>query len=298
MDLRMLRNFLAIVDCGSVTAASKQLFLAQPSLSRQLRRFETTLGVQLFSRMDRRLVLTTAGRQFVPIARDLVARAAQAETMAAAIAAGTSPDLVVAAPTTTINDIVAPFIATGGRVSVANVIETQPAEVYGAITRGDADFGLGTSVPMRSLHAEVLIRVEVWAQMPDGHELAAAEAVDLLDLVRHPLVHLDSGHAVRRAFDAAAAERGLTYDTIAQTRAPRLGQALAAAGRGVCVTSDDPRYGLSKARLLVDGEPLTVTLYAAWDHEHYASADIEETIGDLRTFTVARYARDEVAPPG
>lgn len=298
MDLRMLRNFLAIVDCGSVTAASKQLFLAQPSLSRQLRRFETTLGVQLFSRMDRRLVLTTAGRQFVPIARDLVARAAQAETMAAAIAAGTSPDLVVAAPTTTINDIVAPFIATGGRVSVANVIETQPAEVYGAITRGDADFGLGTSVPMRSLHAEVLIRVEVWAQMPDGHELAAAEAVDLLDLVRHPLVHLDSGHAVRRAFDAAAAERGLTYDTLAQTRAPRLGQALAAAGRGVCVTSDDPRYGLSKARLLVDGEPLTVTLYAAWDQEHYASADIEQTIGDLRTFTVARYARDEVAPPG
>lgn len=296
MDLRMLRYFLAIVDCGSVTAASKHLFVAQPSLSRQLRRFEASLGVQLFSRMDRRLVLTTAGRQFVPIARDLMARAAHAETMAAAISAGTSPDLVVAAPTTTINDIVAPFIATGGRVSVANVIETQPADVYGAVTRGDADFGLGTSVPMRSLHAEVLIRVDVWAQMREDHELATSEVVDLVDLVRCPLVHLDVGHAVRRAFDAVAADRGLTYDAIAQTRAPRLGQALAAAGRGVCVTSDDPRYGLAKARVLVDEEPLTVTLYAAWDQEHYASADIEGTIADLRAFTAARYGRDEDAP--
>lgn len=292
MDLRMLRYFLAIVDCGSVTAASRQLFVAQPSLSRQLRRFEQTLGVQLFSRMDRRLVLTTAGRQLVPIARDLVARASQAETMAAAIASGTPPDLVVAAPTTTINDIVAPFIATGGRVSVANVIETLPADVYGALSRGDADFGLGTSVPMRSLRAEVLIRVDVWAQMPDAHELAALEVVDLVDLVRFPLVHLDTGHAVRRAFDAAAADRGLTYDAIAQTRAPRLGQALAAAGRGVCITSDDPRYGLSKARVLVDGDPLTVTLYAAWDQEHYASADIEQTITDLRAFTIARYSTE------
>ena len=297
MDLRLLRYFLAIVDCGSVTAASKTLFVAQPSLSRQLRRFEAGLGLQLFSRTDRRLVLTTAGRQFVPIARDLLARAAQAETMAAAISADTTADLVVAAPTTTINDIVAPFIATGGRVSVANIVEVMPADVYGAVTRGDADFGLGTSVPMRALHSEVLIRVDVWAQTPPGHPLSTAPEVELDDLVRHPLVHLDSAHAVRRAFDATAANRGLSYDTVAQTRAPRLGQALAAAGRGVCVTSDDPRYGLAKTRLVVDGEPLTVTLYAAWDAAHYAAEDIVATVADLRTFTVERYRREDAAGP-
>jgi DNA-binding transcriptional LysR family regulator len=242
-------------------------------------------------------VLTTAGRQFVPIARDLLARAAQAETMAAAISAGTPPDLVVAAPTTTINDIVAPFIATSRRTSVANVVETLPADVYGAVTHGDADFGLGTSVPMRALHAEVLIRVDVWAQMPEGHELASAEVVDLVDLIRFPLIHLDTGHSVRRAFDAAAAEHGLTYDAIAQTRAPRLGQALAAAGRGVCVTSDDPRYGLAKSRVLVNAAPLTVTLFAAWDPEHYAAGDIEATVADLRAFTAERYGWDDPARP-
>lgn len=276
-----------------MTGAAKKLFVAQPSLSRQLRRLEGDLELQLFSRVDKRLVLTAAGRQFVPIARDLLARSTQAETMAAAIAAGTTPDLVVAAPTTTINDIVAPFIASGGRTSVANVVETMPADVYDAVARGDADFGLGSSVPTSALHAEVLIHVDVWAQVPPGHVLHDAPQVDLVDLVQFPLVHLDVSHAVRRAFDAGAADRGLTYEAAAQTRAPRLGQALAAAGRGVCVTSDDPRYGLSQTLVLVDGEPLTVTLYAAWDGEHYAARDIEATVGELRQFTVERYGRGD-----
>jgi DNA-binding transcriptional LysR family regulator len=289
MDLRLLRYFLAIVDAGSVTAASKELYVAQPSLSRQLRRLESDLGLQLFSRTDKRLVLTAAGREFTPIARGLLARAAQAQTMVAAIATGASPDLVVAGPTTTINDIVAPFIAAGGPASLANVVETLPQDVYDAVTHGDADFGLGTSVPSGSLFAEVLIRVEVWAQAPPDHPLARRASADLAEVTEFPLIHLDLGHAVRRAFEAEAAKRGLSYHVVAQARAPRLGQALAAAGRGVCVTSDDPRYGLAKTQILADGEPLTVTLYAAWDPDHYASNDIKTSVGELRRFTEKLY---------
>ena len=50
MDLRLLRYFLEIVDTGSVTAASKALFVAQPSLSRQLRRLELRLRRQCLPR--------------------------------------------------------------------------------------------------------------------------------------------------------------------------------------------------------------------------------------------------------
>lgn len=292
MDLRLLRYFLAIVDTGSVTAASKELFVAQPSLSRQLRRLEAELQLQLFARVDRRLVLTDSGRQLVPIARDLLARAAHARTMVSAIATSTTPDLVVAGPTTTISDIVAPFIASGGPASLANVVETSPQEVYEVVANGRADFGLGSSVPGRYLEAQVLVRVEVWAQVPRDHALGTRQHVDLAELVTHPLVHLDTSHAVRRAFDAAATRDGLTYDTVAQARSPRLGQALAAAGRGVCVTSDDPRYDLSSPRIMVAGEPLTVTLYAAWDRDHYAAGHIRETVARLREFTARRYGHE------
>ena len=87
MELRHVRYFLAVVDAGSVTAASAVVHVTQPSLSRQLRLFERGLGISLFTRTGRRLVLSAAGRQFVPIARDLAGRADAAAEAAATLAA-------------------------------------------------------------------------------------------------------------------------------------------------------------------------------------------------------------------
>ena len=55
MELRHVRYFLAVVDAGSVTAASPVVHVTQPSLSRQLRLFERGLGLTLFTRTGGRL---------------------------------------------------------------------------------------------------------------------------------------------------------------------------------------------------------------------------------------------------
>lgn len=48
MTLDSYRNFVAIVDCGSISAASKQLLIAQPSLSNQLKNIEKHMGLNSF----------------------------------------------------------------------------------------------------------------------------------------------------------------------------------------------------------------------------------------------------------
>ncbi|WP_143673908.1 LysR family transcriptional regulator, partial [Streptomyces sp. or20] len=73
MELRVLRYFLTIVETGSVTKAAEVVRVAQPSLSRQLRGLEGDLGMKLFDRGGKQMVLTAAGRRFLPLARDLVA---------------------------------------------------------------------------------------------------------------------------------------------------------------------------------------------------------------------------------
>ena len=98
MELRHVRYFLAVVDAGSVTAASHLAQVTQPSLSRQLRFFENSLGVTLFTRSGGRLALSAAGRQFVPIARDLARRADAAAEAAATLAAGRLQHINIAAP--------------------------------------------------------------------------------------------------------------------------------------------------------------------------------------------------------
>jgi LysR family nitrogen assimilation transcriptional regulator len=64
VDVWQIQNFLAIVDCGSVTRAAARLGLAQPSLSQQLLRLEDELGVTLCNRTSRGVTLTEAGRIF------------------------------------------------------------------------------------------------------------------------------------------------------------------------------------------------------------------------------------------
>ena len=75
MDLRHLRYLIAIVDEGGIRKASRQLYLAQPSISKALRQLESELGVELFRRSPRGVELTDAGAEFVQYAREIIDRA-------------------------------------------------------------------------------------------------------------------------------------------------------------------------------------------------------------------------------
>ena len=62
MEIKDMRAFHAIVDEGNISHAAQRLEIAQPALSRQMKRLETSLGVQLFERGSRRIRLTDAGQ--------------------------------------------------------------------------------------------------------------------------------------------------------------------------------------------------------------------------------------------
>ncbi len=61
MDIKTLRYFVAIVDCGSLTKAAEIVHVAQPALSQQLTALEAELGVQLLQRSSKGIALTSAG---------------------------------------------------------------------------------------------------------------------------------------------------------------------------------------------------------------------------------------------
>ncbi len=72
MDIKVLRNFVEIVDSGSLTAASKKLFIAQPALSNQLKALEKELDVTLIERNSRHQRLTHAGKVFYDRAKSII----------------------------------------------------------------------------------------------------------------------------------------------------------------------------------------------------------------------------------
>jgi len=74
MDLRLIRSFLAVAECGSVTRAAADLFVTQPALSRRLRQLEEELGASLLDRSRRGVALTEHGRFVEREGRALVER--------------------------------------------------------------------------------------------------------------------------------------------------------------------------------------------------------------------------------
>ena len=57
---------------------------------------------------------------------------------------------------------------------------------------------------------------------------------------------------------------------------PHVSMAVAAAGRGIAVVSDDPRFGLQPLDIIGRRGALSIRLYAAWDREHHAAGAIAD----------------------
>lgn len=67
--LQQLRQIIAIADCGSMNEASKRLFISQPTLSAAVKELEKGLGITIFMRSNRGIVITPEGEEFLGYAR-------------------------------------------------------------------------------------------------------------------------------------------------------------------------------------------------------------------------------------
>ena len=290
MDLRHLRYFLATVDAGSITRAAQVVSVAQPSLSRQLRQLEAELGERLFDRTQGSAQLTAAGRVLLPLARDLVGRADQAQAAMRGLSDPGRLPLRLVAPETTVADVIAPFLATQPvSMPVVDVREALPAEVYAAVLSGLADVGISSGPPPRQLASRLLVHFPIWAYVRADHRWSRRSTIGVTELTREPLIVLGSEHGTRRLLDAAMADAGLSYALAAQTDVPQVAQALAASGRGVAIVSDDVRYGLHGLRIrAAGGQTLRVPLFAAWGSGHYGAPAIAAFVDDLAAYAAQR----------
>ncbi|VUS94007.1 HTH-type transcriptional regulator BenM [Klebsiella huaxiensis] len=72
LDIRLLRYFAVVAQENNISRAAQRLFISQPPLSRHIRHLETQLGVTLFLRHTKGLILTDEGRRVLDIIRPLL----------------------------------------------------------------------------------------------------------------------------------------------------------------------------------------------------------------------------------
>src|ERR1051326_8989714 len=111
MDLRQLRTFVAVAEQGTVSRASAALRIAQPALSRQIQDLESELGLKLFDRIRRRLVLTTEGKLLLGECRGALNAVGAVSERAQLLRRPDAGVLKIAATPQTIEGVLSAFVA-------------------------------------------------------------------------------------------------------------------------------------------------------------------------------------------
>ncbi|HYZ65033.1 MAG TPA: LysR family transcriptional regulator [Acetobacteraceae bacterium] len=290
MDLRHARTFVAVAELGTVSRAAGHLRIAQPALSRQIGDFERELGIRLFDRVGRRLMLTGEGALLLDDCRALLACAAAVGERARLLRHGDAGVLEVAFSPQIIEGAVAAFLMRYAvqfpKVQVkltevmgwgATLAKLESGEVYlgqnllGAVPPDDARFACHPLEP-----------VELLAAFGPSIELACGADIEIGRLAQFPLLVVDTDHVFRRHFDAACRLAGIQPNIAFESRAPHVLLAMAQSGHGVAIIPSvlrTDRHGLHLATIAHRGEPVRVRPAIYWDRRRprprYAEAFCE-----------------------
>ena len=289
MELRQLRYLLATVEAGTVSGAAERLHITQPGLSRQLRQLEKDLGVELFDRANQRLTLNRTGHELLPLARDVLAATQALRESAGFHAEGGVRRLTIAAPTVTLTDIVSPFVATMSPDDP--VVDVRPADGLAPteMLANGADLAIGTRRPQAPYASRDLPALPMWAYVRRDDPWSKRSHVSVAELLGRTVISVPVSFTAREALESAVSTAGGSFTEFIEAANGTIAQALAAAGRGVAVVSDDPRYELVPVAINHGNTAIAIQLIATWDTRRISAQVMTALAGRLADWVAERY---------
>jgi len=199
MDLRSLRCFVAVAEELHFGRAARRLHVSQPPLSHTIHGLETRLGVMLFERTRRRVVLTHAGAVLLERARALLRDAEHATVAAQRASRGEigrlSVGFILAATHHLLPETLREFRRRMPEVELS-LREMPIREQRIALEDGVIDVGfLRPPVDTDVIAAQTLVREPFLVALPEGHRLARLASVPLARLSTEPFVMFTPGRS-------------------------------------------------------------------------------------------------------
>lgn len=239
ITLQQLQYFLSAVEHGSLSAAADAHFIAQPSLSEQIRRLENQLGTTLFVRTNRKLILTEAAQMLIPHAQRTLAAAEEAAQAVSPIRDLTGGTVAFGTFSSAHHflhtDLVADFRALHPLVRI-RLVGLNSVSVADGVRDGELEAGLvALPVDDRGLHvSDVQWVAEAVYLSRDRSRVAeplSIEQVAAAELIL-PEVRWGDMDPTRRQLLTRAQNAGVSIKPIVEVDSPAAALALAARGVG------------------------------------------------------------------
>ncbi len=222
MDLRQLRYFAQIVESGSLSKASRCLFVAQPALSQQLAKLEDEVGKPLLQRSARGVTPTDNGLALYHHARFMLRQLDQALSIARQESGDVHGMVSVGLPATTLLALGLPLVK-GVREKypgiLLNVVEGMSGHIANMIKLGQLDLAILFSNDVSSkLDAIALLEEELFVLLPQNSALVPRErnSIAIAEVAKLPLILPTGAHGLRRRVAAEFERRNLTPHVVAE----------------------------------------------------------------------------------
>ena len=214
MEIRQLKAFVAIADARTFTAAAQRIHYTQAALSMQIKQLEREVGVPLFTRMPRRVVLTEAGERLLARAQHILREHDAALAELAELAGAKHGRLRLGSASGMVSADSLPVILKKLRRAhehvEVSVTSGTSEELVKKILAGELDAAfVSLPVQARNVETELLSQDQLVAIASPRHQLAGQRVVSAFALAGEKLILGERGGNTRRLIDEFFAEAGL-----------------------------------------------------------------------------------------
>lgn len=204
MTLQQLKYAITVADCGSMNEAAKRLFISQPSLSETIKDLESEIGIDIFLRSNRGVVITPEGVEFLGYARQVSEQFGLLQDKYI----GRESKKKFSVSTQHYTFAVNAFIETVKKAGIDNyefaVHETKTGEVIDNVKNFKSEIGVlyisdfNEQVVMKilrenGLEFQELFSCDTYVYLWSGHPLADKKVLSMKDLEEYPCLAFDQG---------------------------------------------------------------------------------------------------------
>ncbi|WP_342052392.1 MULTISPECIES: LysR family transcriptional regulator [unclassified Cupriavidus] len=290
VDLKALRCFVVVAELLSVSKAAPLLHISQSALSRQIQGLEEALGIQLFDRVGKRLVLTAEGEDLFPRAASLVDQALELSSRVQSMVRGEVGLLRIGATPQTIEGLLSGVLVSMRKKYPS--IETSLVEgpndyLLEQLQLGTAHVAIAALPERHDFEYKELFMGRLFAVVPAQHKFPAGETADIRTLATHPVLLLRRGFMTRSLFDRACLAAAVRPHALLESDSTQTILSLADAGHGVAIVSStaiNHRAPTDKSRIVsltLDGKPLGQMICAVWNPRRSRSSILNPFLREL-----------------
>lgn len=276
MDLLQIKYFQTVAHMQHMTRAADVLQIAQPALSAMIAKLEDDLGVPLFSRTGRNIVLNEYGKTFLKRANRILKEVEEGRQEIADLSGSEMGSVSFA--TTSLNkefgSLIGSFASLHPKVNFHITQLGDDGEKLHLLDKDEIDFAFINTIDEHSnISTMKLAEEDIYLVVPPFHSLASRQTVSFQDLKDEAFIGLKASYSQQEFCDELCKKNGFMPNIICECSEFTAVINLVEAGLGVSFLpcSEEEKKELPVVLLKIEGVNFKNILRLAWKEQRYFS---------------------------